>query len=79
MNGRLAKAIRKFSRRNWQEYFNEIKTWPLGVRLRFAREVIQPRRGLEILIIIVCLIAIVGGLIYFGMIVERSEVLLVLF
>ena len=36
MNGRIAKKIRKYSKRNWMEYYQAMKKWPLGVRLRFC-------------------------------------------
>ena len=40
MNGRVAKKVRKYSRRAWWEYFNAIREWPLDVRLRFCWQVI---------------------------------------
>lgn len=36
MNGRMAKKVRKYSKRNWIEYFNAIREWPWTVRLRFC-------------------------------------------
>ena len=36
MNGRLAKKVRKYSKRNWMEYVNAIQQWPWTVRLRFC-------------------------------------------
>jgi len=36
MNGRVAKKIRKYSKRNWLEYVAVVKKWPFMARLRFA-------------------------------------------
>lgn len=36
MNGRVAKKIRKYSRRNWLEYVAAVKQWPFQARLRLA-------------------------------------------
>lgn len=36
MNNRVAKKIRKYSRRQFLEYVREVKKWPFKVRLRFA-------------------------------------------
>jgi len=36
MNGRVAKKLRKYSKRAWWEYVMVIKTWPLSARLRFT-------------------------------------------
>jgi len=40
MNSRTAKKIRKYSKRSWWVYFNAIREWPLGVRLRFCWQVL---------------------------------------
>lgn len=40
MNGRMAKKVRKYSQRNWMEYFHAIRQWPFGVRLRFCWQVL---------------------------------------
>jgi len=40
MNGRMAKKVRKYSRRAWWEYFHAIREWPFGVRLRFCWQVL---------------------------------------
>jgi len=36
MNGRVAKKLRKYSKRNWLEYVEAVKQWPLNARFRFA-------------------------------------------
>ena len=40
MNERMAKKLRKYSRRAWWEYEMMIRTWPLRVRLWFAWRII---------------------------------------
>ena len=36
MNGRVAKKIRKYSKRNWIEYVQALRAWPFNARLRFC-------------------------------------------
>ena len=36
MNSKTAKKVRKYSRRNWLQYFHTMREWPFGVRLRFC-------------------------------------------
>ena len=36
MNARLARKIRQATRRNWREYFKDIKEQPFTVRWRIA-------------------------------------------
>jgi hypothetical protein len=36
MNGRVAKKIRKYSRRQFLEYVAAVRKWPFRARLRFA-------------------------------------------
>ena len=36
MNGKVAKKIRKYSRRQFFEYVDMVKEWPLKDRLRFS-------------------------------------------
>jgi hypothetical protein len=45
MNGKLAKKIRKYSRRNWIEYYKEMSEWPFSARLRFAWGLLFGKRG----------------------------------
>lgn len=40
MNSRAAKKIRKYSRRNWIEYFNAIRQWPFLTRLHFCWDIL---------------------------------------
>jgi len=40
MNGRMAKKIRKYSKRNWMEYVDEVKRWPFSARWRFAQYIL---------------------------------------
>ena len=40
MNGRVAKKIRKYSRRQFLEYVESVQQWPFKARLRFARQVL---------------------------------------
>lgn len=50
MNCRTAKKIRKYSRRNWLQYFHAIRQWPFGVRLRFCWNVLfgmKPKKKLN--------------------------------
>ncbi len=42
MNGRIAKKLRKYSRRDWFEYLNAIMGWPYIVRLKFAWYIANP-------------------------------------
>lgn len=43
MNGRIAKKIRKYSRRQFVEYVAMVKQWPLEARLRFAGQIVFAR------------------------------------
>ena len=36
MNGRIAKKIKKYAKRNYLSYLTEIRTWPFSNRLRLA-------------------------------------------
>ena len=36
MNGRMAKKVRKYTRRNFIEYAREVKKWPFVTRWRFC-------------------------------------------
>ena len=52
MNCRTAKKIRKYSQRNWMQYFNTMRTWPFGVKLRFCWQLMfgmgkKPKRKLS--------------------------------
>lgn len=40
MNGKLAKKLRQYSKRNWIEYVRAVKQWPLSARLRFAWHIV---------------------------------------
>ena len=40
MNGRVAKKVRKYSRRNWIEYFQTIREWPFHTRLHFCCDIL---------------------------------------
>jgi hypothetical protein len=40
MNGRVSKKIRKYARRNWIEYFEAMREWPLTARIRFSLQLI---------------------------------------
>ena len=40
MNNKLAKKLRKYSKRNWLEYASAICNWPFMWRLRFARDIV---------------------------------------
>jgi hypothetical protein len=40
MNGRIAKKIRKYSRRNWIEYYQAIREWPFLTRLHFCWDIL---------------------------------------
>jgi hypothetical protein len=40
MNGRVAKKIRKYSRRQFLEYVAMVKQWPFGDRLEFAWRIV---------------------------------------
>lgn len=40
MNARMAKKIRKYSKRNWMEYYTAIRQWPFGTRLHFCWNVL---------------------------------------
>jgi len=44
MNGRIAKKIKKYSKRNWIEYVEALCEWPLMARLRFAWFIIRAKR-----------------------------------
>lgn len=44
MNGKLAKKIRKYSKRNWIEYVEALCEWPLMARLRFAWHIIRAKK-----------------------------------
>jgi hypothetical protein len=45
MNNRVAKKIRKYSRRQFFEYVDMVKQWPLNHRLRFCWLVLVGRKG----------------------------------
>lgn len=36
MRNKLAKKVRKYSRRNWIEYYQAMHKWPFSARLRFC-------------------------------------------
>jgi len=40
MNSRVAKKIRRHSRRAWVEYFQAIREWPFTTRLHFCWDVL---------------------------------------
>lgn len=40
MRGKLAKKIRKYSKRDWLEYVRAICEWPLMNRIRFACQIV---------------------------------------
>jgi len=40
MNTKLAKKLRKYSKRNWKEYVREIYALPLKTRLLYAWHII---------------------------------------
>jgi len=40
MNQRVAKKPRRYSRRNWREYLEEVATWPFRMRFRLAWHII---------------------------------------
>ena len=44
MNGRLAKKARKLSRRQFFEYVEMVKEWPLKDRLWFAWHIVVVRK-----------------------------------
>jgi len=43
MNGRIAKKLKKYSKRNWIEYVEAISEWPFSARLRFAWHIVTAR------------------------------------
>ena len=43
MNGRMARKIRKYSRRQFFEYVAMVRQWPLKHRLRFAWHIVFVR------------------------------------
>uniref|UniRef100_A0A6M3JGR1 Uncharacterized protein n=1 Tax=viral metagenome TaxID=1070528 RepID=A0A6M3JGR1_9ZZZZ len=44
MNGRVAKKLRKYSKRRWLEYVEMVLQWPYMARLRFAWYIVKPHR-----------------------------------
>ena len=36
MNSRMAKKVRKYTRRNFLQYASEVKKWPFTTRLRYC-------------------------------------------
>lgn len=36
MNGRVARKLRQYSRRQFMEYVEQVQQWPLNARLHFA-------------------------------------------
>ena len=44
MRGKIAKKLRKYSKRNWFEYVAAVKSWPLKARLRFTWYILFDRR-----------------------------------
>ena len=59
MNGRMSKLIRKSQRRNFMEYYNAIRKWPLSNRLRFSHDILSKRWTTPILISMLVVLAIV--------------------
>lgn len=59
MNGRMSKLIRKSQRRNFMEYYNAIRKWPLSNRLRFSHDILSKRWTTPILIAMLVVLAIV--------------------
>ncbi len=45
MRGTVAKKIKKYSKRNWMEYVNALKQWPLSNRLRFCWHILFSKKG----------------------------------
>lgn len=45
MNSRVAKKIRKYSRRNWIEYYKAMRKWPFMVRVRFSWSLLFGKGG----------------------------------
>ena len=46
MNSKVAKKIRKYSKRNWIEYVDALMKWPYKNRLQFAWYIVNPfKRG----------------------------------
>lgn len=43
MNGRVAKKIRKYSQRNFLEYVQAVKQWPLSARWRLCWHILFSR------------------------------------
>jgi len=41
MNGRVAKKIRKYSRRQFLEYMEAVQQWPFKARLRLAWQILK--------------------------------------
>ena len=44
MNGKVAKKIRKYSKRNWMEYYQAMQDWPFSSRFRFAWQLVFGKR-----------------------------------
>ena len=44
MNGRVAKKIRKYSKRNFLEYVEAVREWPFMARLRLTWYLLKPHR-----------------------------------
>lgn len=43
MNQKLAKKLRKYSRRPWLEYITEVKKWPFSARWRLCWHILFSR------------------------------------
>ncbi len=41
MNGRISKKLRKLMKRNWEEFYKDIQSYPFTVRLRVAWYIIR--------------------------------------
>jgi len=48
MNGRIVKKLRKYTKRNWAAFYEDITEQPLRVRLRIAWFIIRPPRNVKI-------------------------------
>ena len=44
MNGRVARKIRQYTKRNWREYLREVRQLPFANRLRLAWWLLFGRR-----------------------------------
>ena len=47
MNGRMVKLLRKYSKRNWAAFYEDIVEQPLKIRLRIAWYIIKPPKKVK--------------------------------